>query len=351
MPARNLDVNPANCLAGMTLNDGWHVVELIKRPPQSTGGHFSVGYKVRRNEVEAYLKALDFKAAFQSPDVARSLEAMVSAYNFERNLLAKCKERRMRYVVSPVADGSIDVPGLSSFNKVLYIIFELADGDIRNIMSKMQTFDLAWCLRSLHNIAAGLQQLHQGGIAHQDLKPSNVLIFKVNTSKISDLGRASDKTIPFTTDELQIPGDINYAAPELSYGYRFTNEFEFRYAADVYHFGSLFFFYFSGLSATQALNAKFRRIVGERNTNSNFEVDLPYLQRAFAEALCDLEKDIRVITEDYALEIIDMVIGLCDPDPRRRGHPKNILNKFNQYGMHRYISKLDLLARKVELEL
>ena len=48
---------PALSLSGLTLDGGWTVVELMHRPPTATGGHFSVGYRVRHQDGrEAYLK-------------------------------------------------------------------------------------------------------------------------------------------------------------------------------------------------------------------------------------------------------------------------------------------------------
>ena len=105
-------------------------------------------------------------------------------------------------------------------------------------------FDLAFIFRSLHNTAVGLQQLHKNGIAHQDLKPSNVLVFD-KVSKISDLGRASTQEISFRYDNLIIPGDRNYAPIEQLYNYHFCNDFEEKFAADLYLLGSLFIFFFS----------------------------------------------------------------------------------------------------------
>lgn len=68
------------------------------------------------------------------------------------------------------------VPG-QGFTKVFYLIFELADGDIRRHLAVQESLDLAFVLRTLHHVAVGLDQLHRADIAHQDLKPSNVLIY------------------------------------------------------------------------------------------------------------------------------------------------------------------------------
>lgn len=59
----------------------------------------------------------------------------------------------------------------NSFTKVDYLIFELADGDVRSHLDAMPAFDAAFLLRTLHHVATGLQQLHRAQIAHQDLNP------------------------------------------------------------------------------------------------------------------------------------------------------------------------------------
>ena len=132
-------MRPAEHLKGLNLNAGWIVLHQITPPPHSTGGHFSVGYLVEHESGKrGYLKALDFSGAFQSPDPARTLQAMTEAYNFERDLLAKCKDQQLRRVVTPLTDGTVRVPGNFGFlDTVCYLIFEQAKGDIRDEVASM----------------------------------------------------------------------------------------------------------------------------------------------------------------------------------------------------------------------
>src|SRR5437879_7964713 len=99
----------------------------------------------------------------------------------------------MSRIVQALEDGSIVVDPSNAAGIVQYLIFELADGDIRKQLEFNDKIDMVWKLRTLHNTATGLQQLHSREIAHQDVKPSNVLSFGNQGSKLGDLGRAAHK--------------------------------------------------------------------------------------------------------------------------------------------------------------
>ena len=347
-----MTMRPAMRLEGLTLEGGWKVIKRIDPASTDTGGHFSVAYKVEDvNGKGAFLKALDFSRALQSSDPARELQAMLEAYNFERDLLKKCKDHRLSKIIMPLADGKVEVPGeVTDLRFVMYLIFELADGNVRQFYNLSQNIDLAWCLRSLHNTAVALQQLHSRSVAHQDLKPSNILVFAQEREfKVSDLGRASDQFTPCDNDKRPVAGDMGYAPLELFYGYSVTNEFYRRYGVDMYHLGSLIFFYFVDISATQAIKVKLCGHAGPPLTNNNFKNDLPYIRKAFSEAVKELEGNIRPKAGKLTDEIISMVTELCEPDPEKRGHPKN--RNTNPYGLERYISGLDVLASKAEYDL
>jgi serine/threonine protein kinase len=346
-------MRPAECLKGLPLDKDWTVVEQIFPPPHATGGCFSVGYIVEHNSGKrAFLKALDFSKALQAPDPARELQSMTEAYNFERDLLAKCKGRKLYRIVTPLADGVVTVPGnFGPLANVCYLIFEQAKGNIRDEAALFTVFDLAWCLRSLHHTSVALRQLHSAGIAHQDLKPSNILVFQDTGSKISDLGRASDTSTKSRTDSLQIPGDVGYAPPEQFYSLGSSRSFSHRCLADLYLFGSLFFFYFGNCSTTQAVNSKIRGLKGINFTGTDFSNDLPYIRQAFQEALLDLEALVRPIAGSLTSEIIQIASQLCEPDPSRRGHPKTFGTLTPQHSLERFVSRLDLLARKAEYRL
>ena len=110
---------------------------------------------------------------------------MTEAYNFERDLLDKCHSHRLSRIVRVLDAGTLPSTAGDPASVVQYLIFELADGDIRSFIQIANDLDVAWALRMMHHVTAALRQLHSAGIAHQDVKPSNILIFQRRRSKLA----------------------------------------------------------------------------------------------------------------------------------------------------------------------
>jgi serine/threonine protein kinase len=240
-------MTPAEQLEGMKLDNEWLVVKKINHTPDHTGGRFSTAYLVKNNTGdEAFLKALDYTEALNSPDPARALQALTESYNFERNLLDKCKNKKMSRIVRALEFGKTKI-GTEVTGVVEYIIFELAQSDLREQYTQLLNFDYAWKFKTLHHIATGIWQLHGAKISHQDLKPSNVLVFKGDESKLSDLGRASTIGIVPPHDNLEIAGDKTYAPPELLYHEIPADWNQRRFGCDLFLLGSMITYLFTGL--------------------------------------------------------------------------------------------------------
>ena len=340
---------PATQLAGRTLPNGWTVDRPVIPPPFATGGTFSASYLVSRDDQRAFLKAMDFTAALGSPDPARALAAMTAAYNYERDLLAKCQSHRLSRIVRVLDAGTIPSSTGDAAGVVQYLIFELADGDVRSFVKTDTEFEVAWALRMIHHVTAALRQLHSAGIAHQDVKPSNILVFrKTRRSKLADLGRASDRTRQSPFDELPCAGDQTYAPPELLYGEISNDWSSRRLACDMYLLGSVVVFFCTGVSMTHLLLARLNDQHHYRRWTGTYREVLPYIQHHFSETIRDFRAK---FTPRFPSEIIDVIRQLCNPDPNLRGHPRTIPSKFNRYSLERYISLFDRLASRAEYTL
>ncbi len=344
--------NAAHNLLNLTLNSGWEVIEKIEKTDNQTGAFFSVCYLVQKDNEVCFLKAFDFAKfltiAVPGTKIVDVMNDMLIAYKYERDLSEHCKNKKVDKVAFvKVADEEI-VPGYA-ITIVPYLIFDLAEGDIRKKLDFSIELDYALRLKSLHDIAVGLKQLHNIEVTHQDLKPSNILVYSNNESKIGDLGRSICKSIDGPYNKQIFTGDCTYAPPEIMYGYWEKDWKKRVYATDCYLLGSLIAFYFTGIS----MNALIRKHIPDsfswEQWTGTYADLVPYLENAFASALIEFENNISRV--DLKKDLKLLIERLCNPFPDKRGHPKNIATIGNNYNMERFVTILDLLKRRAELRI
>ena len=347
-------LNLAENLVDNNVN-GWYVKSKIPNKP-STGGNFSVGYIVENDSgTRGFLKALDYSKALSSPNSAKELQAMTTAYNFERQLLEKCIDHKLRYVVKIIDAGHFSIPqdkypaGIVYSTELDYLVLEQADGSVRNMIDLSRTFDYAWALRSLHNVAVGINEMHGIQVAHQDIKPSNVLLFNMqNTSKLGDVGRSSSLEIPAAHDNLRWIGDYNYSPFEQLYGEQHSDWKTRRYSCDMFMFGNLIMTYFNNISITTAVLSKLPPDLQPGVWADSYQAILPTIQKVFSDCV---ERFNENVDAELRSELISMIQQMCNPDLCQRGDLMNAHLSAQQYSLHRYISRLDYWAKKYEYSL
>jgi len=320
-------ISAVHALEGKTLKTGWKVTKRAVSKPGSTGGNFSVCYFVEKDNQLGFLKAINILSFLSGDyDILAATTEMLNTYNFEKEILNRCKNNNLSKV-SKLLEASFDnFPGFLVSN-VYYMIFEKADGDVRNHLNFTNLVDNAWKLRSLHNIATGIKQLHSIEVSHQDIKPSNVFIFDKAVSKIGDLGRALCETLSSPHSSLNFSGDTRYAPPEVFHRFVLPDWRDKVFAIDCYLLGSMASFYFTGQSMTALLSQKINSSINI--IALNFENALPYWVAAFDESLLVIEEHTKDIENQQKL--IEAIRMLCFPDPRKRGHIKNIKEVGNNF--------------------
>jgi eukaryotic-like serine/threonine-protein kinase len=336
---------PAEKLIGLTLDDGWKVTERLVRSPDATGGNFSIPYVVEHSDGrKAFLKALDLTKVDPNVDLIQAIEAATSAFNHERRLVEHCSGRSLGNVIRGISSGSVKVDASPPLDRVSYILFELASGDARTAAERLTAVDLVFGLRFTHGIANGIRQLHEAGIHHQDLKPSNALLV-TSTPKVSDLGRSILVTSRGPWDTLTFAGDLTYAPPEVLYRGPVTFGIQQR-LNDLYAVGSMLCFMVVGVSMTAAAIRRVDPSLAPGQYGGNFEDAQAFLRPAFAEVF-----DIVVerFPSKYKKRGLRVLRELCDPDPVNRGCPSLPKNSLQRLGMSRYVTELDLFAREAEL--
>lgn len=339
---------PAELLLGRDLVDGWKVTHEVPHPQASgrTGGNFSCCYLVEREGQVAFLKAFDLSRALNSNDIPRAVSELAQDYVFEQEIHRKCRNRRMSRVVNCLSEGEITVDS-SIIGRVPYLIFELAkSGDVRKHIDTAQRIDLAWKLRLIHHIAVGGWQLHSADIDHQDVKPSNVMIFDDHSSKLGDLGCARDPQLRPARGFRTPPGDPAYAPPELLYRYLGDPIQEYPRSCDLYLIGSMVSFVFVGFGTTALLLGQLANSHRPGQWTQDFRAVLPALSRSFSQVLARAEPQIDSRVRAPILEVISQ---LGNPDPARRGHPRDFANRNGQPTLQRYVSLFNQLALRAEL--
>lgn len=350
-------------LEGKTVN-GWKIIEKIAPPDKSkneTGGNFSTCYKVEKAGVFAFMKVLDYSKILrpgqQNPTLV--MQQASTEFNYEKNLSELCMVKRVSKVVHYIDSGDVSFDGYLVNGDVSFIVYEMADGDVRKVMDLSSRVELAAKisalsikLKSLHDVSVGINQLHNNSISHQDIKPSNILSFK-GESKIGDLGRSlifdQDIACPYP---LRFNGDRNYASPECFFP-SFQATQENLYQVDNYMLGGLITFYITGVTFNVLLHKYLPhglQFLQERQVQ-NYQDIVPDMINAYQQAIKDFESEIPI--EAVKTGLVSIVSYLCFPDPARRGHPRVVESKLitPNYDLHRTINELDILQQKAELAL
>lgn len=345
----------AQLLEGKVLDGGWQVVKKLEQNHHHTGGVYSSYYEVKNGDRKGFLKAFDYSAAARATnDFAKEINNITAAYNLEKEILEICTNNGCKNVIRILDKGFINVAEAPTYPRVEYLILELAEkGNLRDVLHTDQV-TLEWKIRSLHQLAKGLSELHRLSIAHQDVKPSNIVQLASGKTKITDLGSA----VTVNGDPGKLPdrqlrnlaGTWNYAPPELLYGYLNPDDTIRRIGCDLYLLGSMVVFYFTDMSMTALIKANLSEsLCWTVPTNyGNYSSLKSYVIVAFEKAL----EDIGAKIEDEYLrkKIIEIIKHLCNPDPLQRGHEKSIAQKGSNFNLERFITSFDLLARKIKLK-
>jgi len=340
-----MTTNLASDLVGKTLGS-WRVVSKIQKPGGSGGG-FSSGYIVQKDGRKAFLKALNVQYAFnstggQGATMMDRLKDLTDNFIHERDLLNFCSEKNMDRIVVALDSGEYAEPALSPF-PVPFLIFELCEnGDVRN-NPKLSSHGLSWRLRIFHGACLGVSQLHKHNIAHQDVKPENILVFGADQTKLADLGRSTRK---MPGARFGNPEDCGYNARlpfELFYGHSDPDWDIRRKATDIFMLGGVLVFLISHLNIVGLVFSKMPISFHFTKWSLGYTAALPAIQKAFNETVDEIVLTVR---DDMKGDIRELIVWLCNPDPGRRGHPRTVDQLTGKYSLERIISVTDRLSKK-----
>ena len=336
------DAPLASRLVGKTIGR-WIVLEKRKKIEGDDSGFWSTCYTVKDDTGQvAFLKAYNYTYAFGKKGASADiLKFMTENFTYERDLLQFCGEMKMRRVVTAIDSGEYREE--AEIFPVPYLVFEIAQGSLKTHKA-MTNPDLVWKLKTFHGALIGLWQLHRRKIAHQDIKPSNILIFGEAFSKLSDLGSATqlNNESKHWTNPTHC-GDLRYAPVELLYKYFSPDWDTRRFGADLFMLGGILTFMVTGSNFLSLLHAKLPENQKHDRFGGTFEQAKPFLLKAYKETLDEI---ISLIPTSIRNELIQVIAQLCHPIPELRGNPPRFDSNQQRYSLERYISIVDRLSKK-----
>jgi len=365
MSSQMIGPSPKDLLQGHVLKSGWVLVKRLARSATSTGSSFGTGYLAERGQEKSFVKAIDFVDALGEPDVLAALRALTTEVEFERDTLKACAEAGLGHVIRYIEHEYVSAPNGDLARQVFCLVMEVGDGDLRKTMEGQTVFRCAWALKVMAEVAKGIYELHKLRIAHQDIKPSNVISvpnskktspfgYDEKILKLSDLGRVTRQGVVGPFDGYVFPGDTNYMPPEHWYPNAFAPGIlqsrpwnDGREAADAYMLGSLLIFTLSGMTlqtvVTQCLPLTFRPTVW----TGRYDQDLiAALKLAHTEALIKCING--YIYFEVADELKKIALEITHPDPTQRGDRRARREIANEVGMNRISQRLSALYARAQ---
>lgn len=207
----------------------------------------------------------------------------------------------------------------------------------------------SWKLHILRDIALALDQLHRKGIAHLDVKPSNVIAMTTSGAKpsvkLGDLGRVIRKGLPGPFDGELWPGDPEYRPPEKLYGVQSVQWNDEREAGDAYLLGNLLIFLYTGVPMATLMWRQTPPPFRSETYRGLYDKNLlDVLVRAQAEVLDIYLKPF--LPAACAEEMLRIALELTHPDPSKRGDPG--ARRQGVVGIDRYHQRFNRMAMRME---
>jgi len=344
------EVPKADELAGVTIAGRWRLEEKFHVGQQESGGNFGVGYKATdlQDNMPRFVKVVDFRSRLQHRSQLRQLLEMAE---FEVIMHKACV--RMSKVVRMVGHGDLafQTPGNTDAYNYLCLVLERGDGDIKSHVDFRPDRSPYWKLWVLREVALAIVQMERAQLAHNDIKPSNVIRFPSNGAahniKLGDVGRAVTKAGAGPFDDYRWAGDPRHKPLETLYGWNEPEWQNRRTAADAYMLGNLACFLFSGASLTErvtnSLPPEYRH--GEGGYAGEYRDLLDIIRHARNGVLEG--QVIPTFPAEVRQELGDIVRWLTEPDPRVRGEPN--ARRGGVLGIDRIQSRLERLAQRAQL--
>lgn len=169
-----------------------------------------------------------------------------------------------------------------------WIIMELVQGEaLSDVLERRGTLEAAEILPILAQVARALQVVHDAGVVHRDVKPSNILITREGLAKLTDFGISTGAHQRPLTATGMVMGTAQYLSPEQAVGNMATP------AGDLYALGVI----------------AYEALVGHRPFTGATQVDI---------AFAHVNEPVPPLPDEIHPEVREIVMELLAKDPSAR---------------------------------
>ncbi|HZX11369.1 MAG TPA: protein kinase [Acidobacteriota bacterium] len=161
--------------------------------------------------------------------------------------IIKKRENVKKFIREAQAAASLSHPNICTVYEIgeqdenTFMAMEYIEGPSLRELAKKGPLELDKALDFAVQITEGLQEAHERGIIHRDIKSSNIIVNRKNQVKIMDFGLAKIKGDPELSETKAIKGTVSYMSPEQATG----GDIDHR--TDIWSLGVVLYEMFSGI--------------------------------------------------------------------------------------------------------
>ncbi len=166
------------------------------------GGGMAVVYKARDTLLNRRVTVKVLRSEFTSDD------EFVSRFRREAQAVAKLSHPNI-----------VSIYDVGQEDDIHYIVMEYIEGrNLKEIIREQGRLPVNQAVDIARQICDGLQDAHENGIVHRDVKPHNILVMDNGRVKVTDFGIAQMMSSVTVTDSSTIVGSVHYFSPEQAKG-------------------------------------------------------------------------------------------------------------------------------------
>lgn len=169
---------------------------------QLGGGGMALVYKARDTLLNRQVTVKILRPEYTSD------EEFVSRFRKEAQAVAKLSHPNI-----------VNVHDVGQEGETHYIVMEYIEGwNLKQVIKDMGKLPVGQAIDIARQICDGLQDAHNNGIVHRDIKPHNILVTDNGKVKVTDFGIAQMMSSITVTNSGTIVGSVHYFSPEQAKG-------------------------------------------------------------------------------------------------------------------------------------